>query len=53
MPIKVAIVEDDEGIRTSLTMLVRRAPALRLTGDYPDAEAAEKPQPQAQPAKAC
>ena len=42
MPIKVAIVEDDEGIRSSLGALIRRAPALRLAGDYPDAEAALK-----------
>src|SRR5258706_6865959 len=40
MPIKVAIVEDDEGIRSSLGALIRRAPALRLAGDYPDAESA-------------
>src|SRR3989442_6967858 len=40
MPIKVAIVDDDEGIRTSLAALIRRAPALRLAGDYPDAESA-------------
>ena len=40
MSIKVAIVEDDEGIRTSLASLVRRAPALRCAGDYPDAETA-------------
>src|SRR5271156_4447228 len=40
--IKVAIVDDDEGIRTSLAALIRRAPALRLTGDYPDAESALK-----------
>ncbi|HWX22870.1 MAG TPA: response regulator transcription factor [Candidatus Binatia bacterium] len=40
MPIKVAIVEDDEGIRTSLTALIRRAPTLKLIGDYPDAETA-------------
>jgi DNA-binding NarL/FixJ family response regulator len=42
MPIKVAIVEDDEGIRTSLAALVRRASTLRLAGDYPDAETALK-----------
>jgi DNA-binding NarL/FixJ family response regulator len=42
MPIKVALVEDDEGIRTSLGALIRRAPALRLAGDYPDAETALK-----------
>ena len=40
--IKVAIVDDDEGIRASLASLIRRAPALRLTGDYPDAETALK-----------
>ena len=40
-PIKVAIVDDDEkGIRGSLAALIRRAPALRLAGDYPDAETA-------------
>src|SRR5207249_9733963 len=32
----------DEGIRSSLGALIRRAPALRLAGDYPDAEAALK-----------
>jgi DNA-binding NarL/FixJ family response regulator len=42
MHIKVAIVDDDEGIRTSLASLIRRAPNLRLTGDYPDAETALK-----------
>ena len=40
--IKVAIVDDDEGIRASLATVIRRAPALRLTGDYPDAETALK-----------
>jgi DNA-binding NarL/FixJ family response regulator len=40
MPIKVAIVDDDEGIRASLAALIRRASAFRLTGDYPDAETA-------------
>ena len=42
MQIKVAIVDDDEGIRTSLSALIRRSSALRLTGDYPDAETALK-----------
>jgi DNA-binding NarL/FixJ family response regulator len=42
MPIKVALVEDDEGIRTSLATLIRRAADLRLAGDYPDAETAMK-----------
>jgi len=40
MLIKVAIVDDDEGIRTSLVTLIRRAAALKLTGDYADAEIA-------------
>jgi len=49
MPIKVAIVEDDEGIRSSLASLMRRAPSLRLTGDYPDAETALKEIPRHAP----
>ena len=40
MQIKVAIVDDDEGIRTSLAALIRRAANFRLAGDYPDAETA-------------
>ena len=40
MLIKVALVEDDEGIRASLAALIRRASNLKLTGDYPDAETA-------------
>jgi DNA-binding NarL/FixJ family response regulator len=43
--IKVAIVDDDEGIRSSLAALIRRAPTLRLIGDYPDAETALKELP--------
>jgi DNA-binding NarL/FixJ family response regulator len=42
MQIKVAIVDDDEGIRSSLASLIRRAPNLKLTGDYANAEAAVK-----------
>src|SRR5438093_796816 len=49
MPIKVAIVDDDEGIRSSLATLIRRASALRLTGDYPDAETACKEIPRKPP----
>jgi DNA-binding NarL/FixJ family response regulator len=49
MPIKVAIVEDDEGIRTSLATMVRRAPALRWAGDYADAEVALKEIPHRPP----
>ncbi len=40
MQIKIAIVDDDEGIRTSLAALIRRAPDLKLVGDYPNAEIA-------------
>jgi len=42
MSIKVAIVDDDEGIRTSLAAMIHRSPALRLAGDYADAESALK-----------
>ena len=49
MAIKVAIVEDDEGIRSSLGALIRRAPALRLAGDYPDAESAIREIPRRPP----
>jgi DNA-binding NarL/FixJ family response regulator len=49
MPIKVALVEDDEGIRSSLTTLIRRTPALRLAGEYPDAETALKEIPRRPP----
>jgi DNA-binding NarL/FixJ family response regulator len=49
MPIKVAIVDDDEGIRSSLATLIRRASALRLSGDYPDAETALKEIPRRPP----
>lgn len=49
MPIKVAIVEDDEGIRASLATVIRRAPALRLAGDYTDGETALKEIPRQPP----
>ena len=49
MPIKVAIVDDDEGIRASLATLIRRAPALKLIGDYADAETALKDIPRRAP----
>ena len=49
MPIKVALVEDDEGIRSSLSALIRRASNLRLAGDYPDAETALKEIPRKPP----
>src|ERR1700716_3448088 len=49
MQIKVAIVDDDEGIRTGFEGLIRRAPALRLAGDYADAESALEEIPQHPP----
>lgn len=49
MPIKVAVVDDDEGIRTSLAALIRRGQNFRLTGDYPDAETALKEIPRRPP----
>ncbi len=49
MPIRVAIVDDDEGIRSSLGALIRKASSLKLTGDYPDAETALKEIPQNPP----
>jgi DNA-binding NarL/FixJ family response regulator len=49
MPIKVAVVDDDEGIRNSLTALIRRAPSLRLAGEYADAEIALKEIPRQPP----
>jgi DNA-binding NarL/FixJ family response regulator len=49
MQIKVAIVDDDEGIRTSLATLIRRAAAFKLTGDYADAETALKEIPRNPP----
>ena len=41
-PIRVAIVEDDEGIRSSLGNMINRSPAYRLVGSYADAESALK-----------
>lgn len=49
MPIKVSIVDDDDGIRSSLATLIRRAPALKLMGDYADAETALKELPRKEP----
>jgi len=42
MAIKVSIVDDNEGLRSSLAALIRRAPTLKLLGEYPDAETAVK-----------
>jgi len=49
MQIKVAIVDDDEGIRTSLAALIRRNASFRLAGDYADAETALKEIPRHPP----
>ena len=49
MQIKVAIVDDDEGIRSSLATLIRRAHAFQLTGDFSDAETALKEIPRHPP----
>ncbi len=49
MPIKISIVDDDEGIRASLATLIRRAPAFRLVAEYPDAESALKDVPRRKP----
>jgi len=49
MPIKVSIVDDDDGIRSSLASLIRRAPSLKLMGDYADAETALKELPRKEP----
>lgn len=49
MPIEIAIVEDDAGLRESLVALVRRAPGLRCVADYGTAEAALEGIPAAQP----
>jgi DNA-binding NarL/FixJ family response regulator len=49
MQIKVSIVDDDDGIRSSLASLIRRAPSLKLMGDYADAETALKELPRKEP----
>jgi len=49
MQIKVAIVDDDEGIRASLAALIRRSPSFKLTGDYADGETALKEIPRHPP----
>lgn len=42
MQIKVAIVDDDEGIRSSLSALIKRAAGLKLTGEFANGETALK-----------
>ena len=49
MQIKVAIVDDDEGIRSSLSALIKRAPGYKLVGEYANGETALKEIPQSLP----
>lgn len=49
MPIRVAIIEDDRGIRDSLTDLVESAPHLRLAGAWASAEEGLRALPAARP----
>jgi DNA-binding NarL/FixJ family response regulator len=49
MQIKIAIVDDDEGIRTGLAALIRRSPNFKLVGDYANAEAALREIPRQKP----
>lgn len=49
MPIKIAIVEDDQGLRESLSALVNRALRLRCVGEYATGEAALTAIPALQP----
>ncbi len=46
MQVKVAIVDDDEGIRSSLSALIKRAPGYKLVGEYANGETALKEIPQ-------
>ena len=49
MPIKVAIVDDDEGIRSSLSALIKRAPGFKLVGEFANGETALKEIPKLLP----
>lgn len=49
MQIKVVIVDDDEEIRAGLGALIRRAPNMKLMGDYANAEIALKEIPRHTP----
>jgi DNA-binding NarL/FixJ family response regulator len=49
MQIKVAIVDDDEGIRDSLSALIKRVPGFKLMGDYANGETALKEIPKLLP----
>lgn len=45
MQIKVAIVDDDVGIRSTLSVLIKRASGLKLVGEFGNAETALKELP--------
>ncbi|HEY4415685.1 MAG TPA: response regulator transcription factor [Verrucomicrobiae bacterium] len=45
MQIKVAIVDDDEGIRSGLSALIKRAPGFKLVGEFANGEIALKELP--------
>ena len=49
MQIKVAIVDDDAGIRDSLSTLIQRAPGFKLMGEYANGETALKEIPKLLP----
>ena len=49
MQIKVVIVDDDEGIRSSLSALIKRAPGFTLTGEFANGETAVKEIPKLLP----
>jgi DNA-binding NarL/FixJ family response regulator len=49
MAIRVALVEDDERLRSGLAMLVGGAPGFELIGSYPDAETAMEHLPKIEP----
>jgi len=49
MPIKVSIVEDNQGTRQTLARLLASSPALCITGAYRDAEQALQKIPAEQP----
>jgi DNA-binding NarL/FixJ family response regulator len=49
MRIKVAIVDDDEGIRSGLSALIKRAAGLKLVGEFANGESAVKEIPKLLP----
>jgi DNA-binding NarL/FixJ family response regulator len=48
-PILVGVVEDDEGIRSTLTVLIARSPSFKLVSSCVDAETALEAVPEARP----